>query len=47
MDEVAGAQVGAAYEGTDLLLLGQRTYDIFAVYWPNQEEEAVRAPDRR
>jgi dihydrofolate reductase len=37
LDEVAGAQVGAAYEGTDALLLGRRTYDIFAGYWPHQE----------
>ncbi len=37
MDDVAGAQVGAAYEGTDALLLGRRTYDIFAAYWPHQE----------
>ena len=37
LDEVAGAQVGAAYEGTDALLLGRRTYDIFAAYWPYQE----------
>src|SRR3954452_16159450 len=37
LDEVAGAQVGAAYEGTDALLLGRRTYDIFAAYWPHQE----------
>ncbi len=37
MDEVTGAQVGAAYEGTDALLLGRRTYDIFAGYWPHQE----------
>ncbi len=37
MDEVAGAQMGAAYEGTDALLLGRRTYDIFASYWPHQE----------
>ena len=36
-DEVAGAQVGAAYEGTDALLLGRRTYDIFAGYWPHQD----------
>lgn len=38
-DEVAGAQVGAAYESTDALLLGRRTYDIFAGYWPHQEGE--------
>jgi dihydrofolate reductase len=39
MDEVTGAQVGAAYEGTDALLLGRRTYEIFAGYWPHQEGE--------
>ena len=32
LNEVTGAQVGAAYEGTDALLLGRRTYDIFAAY---------------
>ena len=36
LDEVSGAQVGAAYEGTDALLLGRRTYDVFAGYWPHQ-----------
>ena len=36
-DEVGGAQVSAAYEGTDALLLGRRTYDIFAAYWPRQQ----------
>ena len=36
LDEVSGAQVAAAYEGTDALLLGRRTYDIFAAYWPHQ-----------
>ncbi len=37
LDEVAGAQVNAAYEGTDALLLGRKTYDIFAGYWPHAE----------
>ncbi len=37
IDEVTGAQVDAAYEGTDALLLGRRTYDIFAAYWPHQQ----------
>ncbi len=37
VDEATGAQVAAAYEGTDALLLGRRTYDIFAAYWPHQE----------
>ncbi|SDU88920.1 Dihydrofolate reductase [Microlunatus sagamiharensis] len=38
LDEVSGAQVTAAYEGTDALLLGRRTYDIFAAYWPHQDD---------
>lgn len=37
IDEITGHQVSAAYEGTDALLLGRRTYDIFAGYWPRQE----------
>ena len=37
MNEVTRSQIGAAYEGTDGLLLGRRTYDIFAAYWPHQE----------
>lgn len=37
LDEVTEAQIGAAYEGTDALLLGRRTYDIFAAHWPHQE----------
>lgn len=39
IDEVSGEQVGAAYEGTDALLLGRRTHDIFAGYWPHQDDE--------
>jgi dihydrofolate reductase len=39
MDDVAGAQIAAAYEGTDALLLGRRTYDIFAAHWPHQDDE--------
>lgn len=36
LDAVTDAQIDAAYEGTDALLLGRRTYDIFAAYWPHQ-----------
>ena len=43
IDEVSGEQVGAAYEGTDALLLGRRTYDIFAGYWPHQGENWIAA----
>ncbi|MEV6212626.1 dihydrofolate reductase family protein [Kitasatospora sp. NPDC051914] len=41
IDEATGAQIGAAYEGTDALLLGRRTYDIFAAYWPHQKEGEI------
>jgi dihydrofolate reductase len=37
IDEVEGEQIDASYQGTDALLLGRRTYDIFAGYWPYQE----------
>ncbi|WP_207838601.1 dihydrofolate reductase family protein [Williamsia soli] len=40
MDELTGAQIAASYEGTDALLLGRRTYDIFAAYWPYQQGES-------
>ncbi|XVV07653.1 dihydrofolate reductase family protein [Actinosynnema sp. CA-248983] len=42
LDEVSGAQVFAAYEGTDALLLGRRTYEIFAAFWPHQDDEFGR-----
>lgn len=42
MNETAGAQVAAAYEGTDALLLGRRTYDIFAAHWPHRDDEFAR-----
>ncbi len=39
LNETSGAQVVAAYADTDALLLGRRTYDIFADYWPHQDDE--------
>ena len=36
-DDVVGEQVGAGMAELDALLLGRRTYDIFAAYWPHQE----------
>ncbi|MFC4244735.1 dihydrofolate reductase family protein [Gryllotalpicola reticulitermitis] len=33
-DELVGSQVLAGMDGLDALLLGRRTYDIFASYWP-------------
>jgi dihydrofolate reductase len=37
IDEVTGEQIAGGMEGMDALLLGRRTYDIFAGYWPQQE----------
>jgi len=37
IDEVDGQQITAGMEGMDALLLGRRTYDIFAGYWPHQD----------
>ncbi|WP_127502710.1 dihydrofolate reductase family protein [Actinoplanes solisilvae] len=37
-DEAVGEQVWAGMQGLDALLLGRRTYDIFAGYWPHQED---------
>jgi dihydrofolate reductase len=44
-----GEQIMAGIEATDALLLGRRTYDIFAGYWPHQldgsENEIARKFD--
>ncbi|MFC5929096.1 deaminase [Cryobacterium melibiosiphilum] len=36
VDATSGSQIGAGIESMDALLLGRRTYDIFAGYWPHQ-----------
>ena len=41
-DEVVGEQVESGMAGMDALLLGRRTYDIFAAYWPHQEGTIAR-----
>ncbi len=38
VDETVGQQVMAGMEGLDALLLGRKTYDIWAAYWPKQEQ---------
>jgi dihydrofolate reductase len=35
MDDEAGADVGRGMEEADTILLGRRTYEEFAAYWPN------------
>jgi dihydrofolate reductase len=37
-DDTVGAQVGAGMQTMDALLLGRRTYDIFAGFWPQHTE---------
>ncbi|TDL43087.1 dihydrofolate reductase family protein [Kocuria rosea] len=37
-DDESGATIGAGIERIDALLLGRRTYDIFAGYWPEHDD---------
>lgn len=37
-DEVGGQEMGKQMEKTAALLLGRKTYDIFAGYWPDHTE---------
>lgn len=41
IDEIVGDQVEAGMSKMDALLLGRRTYDIFASYWPNISNGAI------
>ena len=38
-DQTAGEEIGRLFENFDLLL-GRKTYEIFAAYWPYQDENA-------
>jgi dihydrofolate reductase len=46
IDEVVGEQIDAGMVGMDALLLGRRTYDIFASYWPHAEGSIARLFNR-
>jgi len=37
-DELVGQEVTAGIQQLDALVLGRKTYDIFAAYWPNHTE---------
>lgn len=37
-DPVIGQRIGDGIRGLDALLLGRRTYDIFAAYWPHHAD---------
>ncbi|MFF2246680.1 dihydrofolate reductase family protein [Arthrobacter sp. NPDC058130] len=45
-DEVVDAQVDSGMAGMDALLLGRRTYDIFAAYWPQADGDIARLFNR-
>lgn len=38
-DEVMGEAMGRVFEGPPALLLGRKTYDIFAAHWPKAEDD--------
>lgn len=38
-DDETGAAIGSGIDRMDALLLGRRTYDIFASYWPDQGDD--------
>jgi dihydrofolate reductase len=38
-DEVSGERIGASMTQTGSFLLGRKTYEIFAVYWPTQSDD--------
>jgi dihydrofolate reductase len=38
-DDVAGERIGASMAQTGAFLLGRRTYEIFASYWPSQSDD--------
>lgn len=46
-DEEAGEAIGASLQAPYALLLGRRTYDIFASYWPYQESDDENGPIAR
>lgn len=45
-DDESGAAVAADIATMDALLLGRRTYDIFAAYWPHQSDAIAGALNR-
>lgn len=46
IDEVVGEQIQSGMAELDALLLGRRTYDIFAAYWPHQHGDIARLFNR-
>jgi dihydrofolate reductase len=40
-DEIAGEAIMGSFHAAGGMLLGRRTYDIFAAYWPTSDEEGI------
>ncbi|TQJ41710.1 dihydrofolate reductase [Arthrobacter sp. SLBN-112] len=45
-DDESGAAIAAGIERMDALLLGRKTYDIFAAYWPHQSGDIAETLNR-
>jgi dihydrofolate reductase len=43
-DEIFGESLMEGFASTDALLLGRRTYEIFAAHWPHQPNDDPMAP---
>jgi dihydrofolate reductase len=41
IDDIGGQAIMESFEGAEGLLLGRRTYEIFAAYWPTSTEEPI------
>jgi dihydrofolate reductase len=41
IDDETGEAIGAGIDRMNALLLGRKTYDIFASYWPNQGDHPI------
>jgi dihydrofolate reductase len=41
IDDIDGQAIMESFEGAEGLLLGRRTYEIFAAYWPTSTEEPI------
>lgn len=46
-DESVGREIMAGLAGIDALVLGRRTYDIFAAYWPLHDDNPIGAAFNR
>ncbi|WP_448002922.1 dihydrofolate reductase family protein [Agromyces bauzanensis] len=42
-DDESGEAIGAGIDRMDALLLGRKTYDIFAAFWPHQADDPTAA----